>query len=152
MEVENPNTEGRDVSNMNGHPSPRLHRIGEIRRQQGVSVHCAARRMDMDVGDVKTQEEGDADIMLSTLYKWQQILDVPIANLLVDEYDPLSQPVLKRAQMVRLVKTAATLMGKSECGPSVRLAQMLIDQLIEMMPDLQEVYAVCRKDSEEDPG
>ena len=108
--------------------------------------------MNLDVGDVQTQEEGDADIMLSTLYKWQQVLDVPIANLLVDEYDPLSQPVLKRAQMVRLMKTAATLMSNSECGPSVRLAQMLVDQLIEMMPELQEVYAVCRKDSEEDPS
>ena len=75
MEIENPNAnaEGRDTSDTNGQTSQRLHRIGEIRRQQGVSVHCAARRMNLDVGDVQTQEEGDADIMLSTLYKWQQI-------------------------------------------------------------------------------
>ena len=35
--------------------------------------------------------------MLSTLYQWQKVLDVPISELLVDNNDPLSPVILQRA-------------------------------------------------------
>ena len=78
---------------------------------------------------------------LCDLIRWQKALRVPLQDLLVDPDPPLSQPVMERAQMVRLMKTAAALQETiTEEGPQ-RLATMLVHQLIEMMPELEQVSA-----------
>jgi transcriptional regulator with XRE-family HTH domain len=116
-----------------------LHRIAEIRRQQGVSIRTAARRINATVGSAREQEQSDADLTLSQLYLWQQALDVPVSDLLVDLDAPLSAPVLKRAQMLKLMKTALAIKEAAE-DESVRLlAQMMIDQLLQIMPELRDV-------------
>jgi len=81
----------------------RLHRLAEVRRMQGVSRRTVARRLNMDVHQVKRQEKEDADLSLSELYRWQEVLDVPVSELLVESNDPLSPPVLMRAHLVRLL-------------------------------------------------
>ena len=70
-----------------------------------------------------------------------EALDVPVEHLLADEEEGLSSPVLKRVQMVRLMKTAAALKEQAIDPLSGRLAQTLIDQLIEIMPELEHVGA-----------
>lgn len=117
----------------------RYHRLHEIRLQQGISLRCAARRMNQSVDQVRRQEADTSDLWLSDLYRWQQLLEVPLADLLVDEEGPLSEPVLKRARMVRLMKTAAAILSSSESEAVRRMAQMLVDQLVEIMPELKEV-------------
>lgn len=127
-----------------GQPSsgkPRLHCIASVREQQGMSLRSVARRMDMDVSELKLLERETTDMLLSTLYKWQAALDVPVASLLVDQDDPLSEPVLKRARMIRLMKTAAALLDRADSKPIERLATMLIEQLVEIMPELKDVSA-----------
>jgi transcriptional regulator with XRE-family HTH domain len=121
------------------HPERPLHRIRTVRHQQGVSLRTAARRLNMGVDQVRAQEDEAADMTLSTLHRWQQLLEVPISDLLVDLDDPLSEPILMRAQLVRLMKTAASLQGKIKTVSGKRLAQTLVDQLIEIMPELEEV-------------
>jgi len=116
-----------------------LHRIRSIRRQQGISIRCAARRLNLPVDEAKSLEDETSDMPLSTLYAWQRALDVPVGDLLVDRDGPLSEPVLKRARLVKLMKTAAAILAVADSDPLVRLSQMLVEQLIEIMPELKDV-------------
>jgi len=118
-----------------------LHRIQEVRMQQNVSVRSAGRQLDVEASQVRQQEDPQADLQLSALYAWQRVLQVPVADLLVDLDAPLSAPVLKRAQMLRLMKTAITILEKAGKPQIRRLAQMMVDQLVEIMPELKNVSA-----------
>jgi len=118
-----------------------LHRIAEIRRRQGVSARSAARRMNTSADQVRRQENPHCDLSLSVLYEWQRALEVPIAELLVDIDAPLSEPVLMRAGLLRVMKTVRAIQ-ESESHLSIqRLATMLEQQLLELMPELKEVAA-----------
>ena len=67
-----------------------LHRIRVVRLRQGVSLRSAARRLNQTVSQARQEEDENADLRLSTLLRWQQALDVPIIELLVDEGGSLS--------------------------------------------------------------
>ena len=116
-----------------------LHRLAEVRRLQGVSRRTLARRLNTSVEDISLQEQQNTDLPVSTLYRWQEVLDVPVSELLVDSGDPLSPPVMRRAQLVRMMKTARTMLERSQQLAVQRMAQVLVDQLEEMMPELAHV-------------
>lgn len=119
----------------------KLHRIASVRQEQGVSLRSASRQMGRTMSTVRTQEEETRDLRISDLVRWQKALGVPLQDLLVDPSPPLSKPVMERAQMVRLMKTAAALQDTvTEEGPK-RMTTMLVEQLVEMMPELKEVSA-----------
>jgi transcriptional regulator with XRE-family HTH domain len=117
------------------------HRLAAVRRQQGVSLKNMARRLGIDIAAVQQQEQATADLPLSTIYAWQKVLDVPVAELLVDSNDPLSPPVHERARMVKLMKTAAAIVERARSQSVRRLAAQLIEQLVAIMPELREVTA-----------
>src|ERR1700742_364164 len=71
---------------------PVLHRIADVRKRQGVSVRSVARRMHTSIDQVRRQEEPACDLMLSELLRWQQALEVPLSDLLVESESPLSEP------------------------------------------------------------
>ncbi len=48
---------------------------------------------------------------------------------------------MERARLVRLMKTAASLKEKVKSVGAKRMATMLVQQLIEIMPELKEVSA-----------
>ena len=79
------------------------------------------------------------DLSLSTLQKWQAVLDVPIAELLVESDEILSAPVMERARLVRVMKTAATILEKADGSRIRRLADTLVKQLVEIMPELEGI-------------
>jgi transcriptional regulator with XRE-family HTH domain len=116
-----------------------LHRLAEVRRLQGVSCRTLARRLNTSVEQIRLQEDEYTDVPVSKLYQWQEALDVPVSELLVESGDPLSTPVLRRAQLVRLMKTARTILERSQQLSIQRMAQVLVDQLVEVMPELSEV-------------
>ena len=118
-----------------------LHRIATVRQLQGVSRRSIARRLSVDMATVREQENESSDLLLSTLYKWQRLLEVPVAELLVDTSDSLALPVMKRARMVRIMKTVLSILEQTNQVPIRRMAQTLIDQLVEMMPELGGVSA-----------
>ena len=118
---------------------PCLHRIHAVRKQQGVSVRIAARRMNMKIDQLKNQEKETSDMLLTTLYQWQKTLEVPVVELLVESEGPLSEPVLKRARMLRLMKTAAAILENASSKPLEGLAKLLVNQLVEIMPELKDV-------------
>lgn len=119
----------------------RYHRISEVRREQGVSLRSAARQLKLDMATVRKQENASTDLTLTQLQAWQRVLDVPLADLLVDPGASLSSPVMERARLVRLMKTAAAISDQSESDGLQRLATMLTQQLTEIMPELAEISA-----------
>ena len=119
--------------------TPPLHRLREARLTEGVSLRALARRMKRRVSELKELEDEHADITLSELYRWKEELKVPLAELLVGPEDQLSAPIHDRACLLRMAKTAKSLLKHSPTASSRRLAQTLVDQLIHMMPELEEV-------------
>ena len=116
-----------------------LHRLAEVRRQEGVSLRRVARSLELNVTEVRVQENADSDLRLSTLYRWQAVLNVPVSDLLVDGDAPLSTAVAQRAQLVRLMKTALSILERSERASVRRLAQTMVNQLTGIMPELESV-------------
>ena len=120
---------------------PVYHRLATVRRLQGLSRRTVARRMNVEVAEIRRQEAETCDLPLSVLYEWQKALDVPVAELLVDAGDSLAQPLQQRAQLVRLMKTALSLLELADEDGARALAQRLVDQLVQVMPELQGIGA-----------
>ena len=117
----------------------RLHRIRSIRLRQGVSLRSAARQMGTDIRSLRLQEQESTDLRISDLHKWQKALDVPLSELMEDTDEPLSRPVMERARLIRLMKTARAIQERSPSEGVERMAKMLVEQLIEIMPELEDV-------------
>jgi len=120
-------------------PNPPLHRVGEVRRSQGISRRTVARHLGTDVGTVRREEQPTADMALTRLYQWRAVLDVPVAELLTDAGDPLATPLHRRAQLVRVMKTALSILEEANQESIRRMAQTLIDQLTQIMPELEGI-------------
>jgi transcriptional regulator with XRE-family HTH domain len=116
-----------------------LHRIAEVRRQQRVSLRTVARRLRLPITEVRRQEHPSSDLKVSEIQRWQQVLEVPIAELLVEADGQLSAPVLERSRMIKLMKTAAAIREQSHGTAVGRLVTMLIGQLVEVMPEVADV-------------
>jgi len=116
-----------------------LHRIAEVRRLQGVTLRNVARRLGLPMAVARRQEESDCDLRLSDLLQWQEVLEVPVAELLVEAEGQLSGPVLQRSRMVKLMKTAAAIRERADDTTTSRMVSMLIAQILELMPELADV-------------
>lgn len=115
-----------------------LHRLAEVRVQQGISERTMARRLGIDLKSYREMEDPHFDLTVSQLTKLQEALDVPIADLLEDHH-ALSRPVHERAKLLKVMKTAVA-MREAKINPRTdRMAQMLCEQLIDLMPELAEV-------------
>jgi transcriptional regulator with XRE-family HTH domain len=123
------------------HRPPSPHRIAEVRNEQGISLRTVSRRTGVEVSVLRAQEEGLVELTLADLHRWQQALEVPIADLLQEGVNSLSPPVRQRAQLVRIMKTARSIAETAPSERVSRMAEMLRDQLIELMPELTEVVA-----------
>lgn len=119
----------------------KYHRIAEVRREQGVSLRSAARQLKMDMATVRYQENATTNLSISELNRWQKVLDVPLSDLLVEPTSSLSTPIMERARMVRIMKTAAALNEQSKTDAQKRLAKMLVEQLTDIMPELENISA-----------
>jgi transcriptional regulator with XRE-family HTH domain len=120
---------------------PKLQQLGAARRRQGLSVRCVAQRLGRTVSEIRAQEDENADLLISELYHWQAALDVPIEELLCEPQDSLSPRVLTRARLLRIMKTALAMRRQARSEAERRLARLLVDQLLEIMPELKEVSA-----------
>lgn len=123
-----------------GPPSQRpIHRLKAVRQREGISQSTVARRLGIPLGEVKCQEKETSDLPLSRLYQWQKVLQVPLVELLTDSDESLSAPIGQRAKLVRLMKTARAIQQRSRQQSVLRIAQALVDQLLDLMPELEDV-------------
>jgi hypothetical protein len=116
-----------------------LHRLREVRREQGVSSRRAAQLLGISVEQLRHDEDPETDLSLTQIYEWQKLLEVPVSDLLVEPHAPLSAPVMRRAQLVRLMKTVQAIVERASQTSVRRLGQTMINQLIEIMPELEGV-------------
>ena len=132
--------DGHDRPSHNaGQPGHALHRNQEVRRLQGMSLRTAARQLGTDIRSIRAQEQHTTDLRLTDIYKWQRALEVPISELLVEEDEPLSRPVRERGAMLKIMKTVRSIVESANDGPTRRMAENLVEQLLELMPELKEV-------------
>lgn len=117
----------------------KLQKLSEARRRQGLSVRCVAQRLGRTVSEVRAQEDEHADLLVSELYRWQAALEVPVEELLEEPDDTLSPRVLTRARLLKVMKTAIAIRRQARSEAERRLARLLIEQLLEIMPELKEV-------------
>lgn len=115
------------------------HRIAEVRRLQGISVRSASRRMGIPMEQVRREERPESNLTMEQMIRWQKALEVPIVDLLIDDNSPLSMPVLARAKWLRLMKTVKALLESSESSSITCMAEMLEQQVLEVMPELEDV-------------
>ncbi|NQU24352.1 MAG: helix-turn-helix transcriptional regulator [Candidatus Nealsonbacteria bacterium] len=118
-----------------------LHRLHTVRCREGVTQRTVARRLHLAMAEIRHQERGTTDLLLSTLHKWREVLDVPLAELLQEPDDSLSIPIKERSRMVRAMKTAKSILEQARQKEVRRMAENLIEQLIEVMPELREIGA-----------
>ncbi len=116
-----------------------LQKLSSARHRQGLSVRCVAQRLGRTVSEVRAQEDECADLLISELYRWQAALEVPIEELLHEPKDTLSPMVSMRAQLLKVMKTAMAIRRQARSEAERRLARLLIEQLLEIMPELKEV-------------
>jgi transcriptional regulator with XRE-family HTH domain len=116
-----------------------MHRLKVVRRREGISQSTVARRLGIALGEVKTQEEETSDLPLSAIYQWQAVLQVPLEELLAESRESLSAPVMQRAKLIRLMKTARSIHQRARQQSVQRMAQVLVEQLLDLMPELEEV-------------
>jgi transcriptional regulator with XRE-family HTH domain len=128
---------GALAGNLN--PSKPLQRIKAVRKQQGINLRRIARQTGVRIRDLEYEELETTDLPLSRLYWWQQLLDVPVCDLLVESNAPLSTHVMERARLVRVMKTVAAIKEQADSLPIQRLTETLVNQLIEIMPELRDV-------------
>ncbi len=136
-------------------PAPRrLHRLAEVRRQEGLTRAAMARRLGISPEEV-LQQEKSLDLPLSTLFAWQRALDVPATELLIEGDTSLSPPVLRRARLLRMMKTVVSIAQRAKQPSIRRLAQVLREQLLETMPELKDAQpwpAVGKRRTSKDLG
>ena len=118
-----------------------LHRLGEARRQEDISRRTVARRLGITEQDVRWQECNTTDLPLSVLHKWAKVLGRPVAELVAEPDDSLATPLYNRASLVRVMKTAVAILEQTRDPRTKRLAQTMVDQLIEIMPELHGINA-----------
>jgi hypothetical protein len=99
------------------------------------------------VEEVRRQECETTDLPLSVLYKWATLLDQPVTELLRETGYSLSLPLFNRAHMGRVMKTAMSILERAVDPRTKRMAQTMVDQLIEIMPELrgEEAWQIVGK-------
>jgi len=118
-----------------------LHRLGEARRQEDISRHNVAHHLGITVQDVRRQECTTTDLPLSLLHKWANALGLPVAELVEEPDGSLSTPLMNRARLVRVMKTAMAILKRTGDPQTKQLARNMVDQLIEIMPELRGIVA-----------
>lgn len=117
---------------------PKLHRIAEVRKSQGLSERSFCKRLNIDLQKLRELEDPHRDLSISELMQVQAALEVPLAELLEDS-NSLARPIQERAKLVRIMKTVAAIEESPLATRPKRLVTMLREQMVELMPELAEV-------------
>ena len=118
-----------------------LHRIASVRECQGMSLSSCARRLGITLTEARHQEKPTTDLTLSQLMAWREVLDVPLSELIGNPDDFIEDPIQNRAKMVKIMKSARQIEKIAKEIRVQRVAKMLVEQLVDVMPELNFISA-----------
>ncbi|GEM_PF-4915771 len=116
----------------------RLHRLATARHRQGITLEQLAQQMNAPVDKIAQEEDEARDLRLSALYRWGEILGLPITELVVEREDPLEQHREQVAKLQMIWRMAQSLTRQPILPPERRLIGSLIRQLDDLLTDLHE--------------
>lgn len=109
--------------------------------QECVGVRTAARRMNVPSSQVRVECQPTCDLKLSDVYRWQEALNVPVADILSEPDMSLSPAVAWRGQLLKAMRTVRSIQLLVDDEAVQSLTMMLVQQLTDMMPELTNVTA-----------
>ena len=118
-----------------------VNRIAAVRQQQEMSLRSVARHTGIDVRTLRKQEKPTANLTLTELSNWAQALDVPVKDLIDVPEQGLANPIQKRAQLIRVMKSAVSIQETADTEGMQAFADTQVSQLVEIMPELEGVTA-----------
>ncbi len=116
-----------------------LHRLSAVRKLRRLTLSEVARELRLPYEEARRQEQGSCDLALSQLYRWQQLLQVPIEDLLVDHDDSLGVPAVKTETLAVVLEVALQIIARTRQAGIRRIAHTLVDQIIELSPELKRI-------------
>ena len=116
----------------------RRHYIAETLKNQDLTIEQCARKLGVSVDEARRQLDPEANLTLSQLFDWSEVLDVPLPELLPFDSNT-SDPIRNRALLLRVMKTARQLQRSSRNTPIEYVATTLVDQLLEIVPEFAVV-------------
>jgi hypothetical protein len=125
----------------NGSIRPKLNCIAEVIERERFSPRTLANRLNMTVTEVLASSASTNDLTLSELYRWQAVLQVPITELLVELDSALSPAVERRCLLLKAMRTVRSIQERAEQEIIQLMALQLVEQLLNLMPELKEVQA-----------
>jgi len=117
-----------------------LHRVAEVRLQQGISLRAIARRTGLSVRELRVQESPHSNLTLRDLHIWKDALEVPLEHLLIDRDLSVSESIRSRALLIRIMKTVILLREIMVSRRLVIILDVLREQLVELMPELRHIH------------
>ena len=112
--------------------------VRTVRQREEVSLNALARRTRLKESELERLEDENCDLPVSMLYRLAEGLRVPVEELLPGQKSTISEPIRQRASLLRIARTAHTILAKSKHKTTRHLAQTLVDQLTALMPELSE--------------
>jgi len=122
-------------------PSSPLHRLARARREQGVSLPSVAKNLGLEISEARRQEQETTDLLLSQLYRWRDVLETPVGDLLIDLEDIPTNPIKCRSQLVKMMKTVRAILETTKESRTRILMETLAVQFIDLMPELEYINA-----------
>ena len=118
-----------------------LHQIATIRRNQSLSLLNCAHKLGLTLQEARIQEQPTSDLTISQLLAWQEVLDVPLSEILGQTGDFLENPIRNRALMIKVMKSAKQILQVTRESRIRYMAETLVNQLVELMPELKDIGA-----------
>ena len=124
---------------MSSTPSPtRIHRLKEARKRTGVSLRTVSRRTGLSLRTIRQHEESD-DVSLHDLLRWRDALGVPVAELLGDPPDSLSDLRRLRAGLLQIMRGVRSLLQTDLSQSQNAFVRNIESKLQTLMPELEDV-------------
>jgi hypothetical protein len=116
-----------------------LHRLSAVRKLRRLTLSDAARGLQLPYEEARRQEQSTSDLALSQLYRWQHLLQVPVAELLVEGEQPLGMPAVKAEAFTAVLDVVLRIIAQTRQPGIRRMAHTLVDQLVELAPELKQI-------------
>ena len=133
----------RQSGNFTPEPLPLrpLHRLAQIRDEQGPSLSTIAKKLGIAIAEARRQEQETTDLLLSQLYRWRDVLETPVGDLLIEPEEIPTNPIKCRSQLVKMMKSVRAILETTKEDGTRVFAEMLVAQFIDLMPELKHINA-----------